>query len=171
MFPDPQPIIPYGQQNPSTALATEAGHRATRGILTEGRYLVIQEPGSSNRGLGVSSTRGRSTLSSFSVPTKKETEPSIRFIIYELGTFPDMQYQIQSAFLKNSAKDSSSYLGSDLEFTTKSEAATFAITYTSDGTSYSIQVTSSKKYISISSGGQVTLSSAPYQFSVFAITF
>jgi phospholipase C len=167
MFPDHQAVIPYGEQDPADALWTESGSRPVRGILTEGRYLVFQDSGSSKRGLAVSNTRGHSSLSSSSVPTKKESDPALRFIIYEQSVFPEANYQIRSAFLE----ESSSYLDSDLEFTSKSRAATFTITYNSDGTSYSIQDQSSKKYISISKDGKTSLSSSPFDFHVFAVTF
>jgi phospholipase C len=169
MFPDPQPIIPYGKQNEATALFTETGFRQTVGRLTDGRYLVFQEPNAS-KGLAVQSSRGHSTLDSSSVPTQKESEPSIRFIIYEQGVFPELKYKIQSDFLKG-VGSSSSYLGSDLEFTSSDKAEEFIINYDAGSLTYTIQVESSNKFISISKNGQVSLSSSSFGFSVFAVTF
>jgi phospholipase C len=159
-------VIPYGEQNPADALWTETGFRPVRGILTEGRYLVFQDT-TSSKGLAVSSTRGRSTLGSSSVPSNKESDPSLRFIIHEQAIFPEAKYLIQSAFLDSS----SSYLDSDLEFTSQDHAATFEITYNADGTSYSIQVVSSNRYISIDKSGQVSLSSSPFNFLAYSVTF
>jgi phospholipase C len=169
MFPDPQPDVPYGEQTETTALFTESGFRQTVGRLTDGRFLVFQDPDSS-KGLAVQSSRGHSTLGSSSVPKEKESEPSIRFIIYEQGIFPDMQYKIQSALLKDSGS-SSSYLGADLEFTSNEKAEPFTIIYDATSLTYTIQVESSNKYISISKDGKVSLSSSPFHFSGFAVTF
>jgi phospholipase C len=163
-------VIPYGEQDPADALWTESGYRPVRGILTEGRYLVFQEPGSSNRGLAVSHTRGKSSLTSSSVPSRKESDPALRFIIYEQAIFPEADFLIRSAFLD----ESSGYLDSNLEFTSRSRAATFSIDYNRDGTSYTIQAKTSKtskKYISINKAGKTSLSSSPFEFHVFSVTF
>jgi phospholipase C len=169
MFPDPQPDVPFGKQTEDSALFTESGFRQTVGRLTNGRYLVFQEP-NSNKGLAVQSSRGHSTLGSSSVPTQKESEPAIRFIIYEQGIFPDMKYKIQSAFLKDSGS-SSSYLDSELEFTSNEKAEEFIITYDANSLAYTIQVESSNKFISIDKTGKVSLSSSSFQFSSFAVSF
>jgi phospholipase C len=179
MFPDPQPIIPYGEQDPATALWTESGFRAVRGIVTEGRYLVFQGTGAHNLGLAASGsgsdsngqpqadTHGHTQLSSSPVPSQKESDPNIRFIIHEQGIFPDLKYLIQAASLPAS----SSYLDSDLQFTSPSSAAAFSITYNAEGTSYTIQVASSQKYISVNERGQVSLSSEPFEFTIFSVTW
>ena len=171
MFPQPQPVIPYGEQTPTTALETESGHRSVRGILTEGRFLVFQDTGSGGLGLGVPNTQGQSdrlshpTLVGSPVPSSKEADLTLRFVIFEQAIFPEPKYQIRSAFLDAS----SSFLDSNLEFTSQDQAATFTITYNPDGTSYTVQVESSGKYVSIE-GERVSLSSSPFEFFIFSVT-
>ena len=40
-----RPPVPYGQQDATSALATEQGFKAVRGQLTEGRFLVFEAGG------------------------------------------------------------------------------------------------------------------------------
>jgi phospholipase C len=168
MFPVVQPEIPYGEQDPATALWVESGFRQVIGILTEGRYLVFEEAsGSKNLGLSVSDSHGRLTLTSSSVPTQKESDVSHRFIIHTQGIFPQSLFQLQTGVATSSA----SYLNSKLEFVTKAQAATFSIEYDSVTQTYTLQDVSSKKFISVSSKGEVELSSSSTAFSVFSVTF
>ncbi|KAF1983373.1 non-hemolytic phospholipase C precursor [Aulographum hederae CBS 113979] len=73
-----RPTVPYGKQNPTTALATEQGFKPVRGQLTEGRYLTFEV-----NGYALAAPTSGSTVTA-TTTTSTHNSKAQRFVLHEV---------------------------------------------------------------------------------------
>ncbi|KAF2482894.1 putative non-hemolytic phospholipase C precursor [Neohortaea acidophila] len=157
-YPTQRPPVPYGQQNVNTALETEEGFKAVRGELSEGRYLTFEM-----NGYALTDTNGKLTATK---ATSTHNTASQRFVVYEANsTLP--VFTIKSAQSVNSTTATVQ----NKKSSAPSLAGSFQILDMGNGTGYSVQQVTGKKYLSINKNGAVQLGKAPAGFSIFSVTY
>jgi phospholipase C len=153
-YSNTRPTVPYGSQNPSTALATEQGFKSVRGDLTEGRYLVLEM-----NGLALTNSEGSVTATG---TTAQHNSKAQRWIAHQ-------QISGGKGFVFSSAVDQS-YIGSGLTLVADQSAATvFTVGDLGNGAGYALS--SPNGYLTISTSGTVGLQSGVAGFSVFSVTY
>jgi len=157
-FPNPQPVVPFGQQTRETSLQIENGFKSVRGTLTEGRFLVFE-----SNGLALSFDNTNEAFgTSKAVPAHDSDEQ--RFIIHATVPPPATTFMLQFAgsptrgFVDKNNKQTANI----------NDAAVFNITDLGNGQGYTLQqISGSGKFVTTSnnlSGHQAQI------FNVFSVT-
>ncbi|KZO90258.1 phosphoesterase-domain-containing protein [Calocera viscosa TUFC12733] len=151
------PPVPYGNQTEATALWVEAGSRAIRGKLTEGRHLVLE---SGSEALAFAD----SSLKTSSPQDKKEADATQRFVVHAT----DASKADQTTFTISAASNSTLFLSSALSFA--AQGAVFNITNQGGAAGYYFKETSSGKFLAFSNGSPALADAAEY-IKLYSVTF
>lgn len=149
-----KPTVPYGKQDPKSALATEQGFKSVRGALTEGRFLTFEM---NNFALA---NHAKTTDAATSAHKNK----SHRFVVHQSAP-------LSTIFTLSSALDGR-YLSSNLTFVTGAKAAgQFKIVDLGNGSGYTVQTVSDNKYLSIDTKGNLSKGSKVSGFKVYSVSY
>jgi phospholipase C len=153
-YSNTRPPVPYGKQDPKTALATEQGFKSVRGDLTEGRYLVLEMNG---KALTTSGSNVTATAA-----TAKHDNSAQRWVAHQLASGG-------KDFVFSSASNAT-FIGSGMVLVEdQSDATVFTIGDLGNGAGYAFSTPNG--YLSISTGGTVGLQSGVVGFSAFSVTY
>ncbi|KAF8510409.1 extracellular phospholipase C [Hysterangium stoloniferum] len=160
-FPNPQPMIPFGNQKLETSLFIEDGFKPVRGALTEGRFLVFESNGfaleynSQTKGLSVERA----------VPN--HDTPTHRFILHATAPPPATTFQLQFA-----GSPSRGFVDKNFKETTSIDsAAVFAITDLGNGKGYTIKLLSDGRFLAaLEASEKIKLGGALGTFKIFSVT-
>ncbi|CAK4031443.1 Non-hemolytic phospholipase C [Lecanosticta acicola] len=168
---NPRPVVPYGAQNESTALATEQGFKSMRGNPTEGRYLTFEMN-------GYALTHNANGSLTASPSTAKHDSKTQRFILLQ-GSASTSSFAIISAVdgrAINSAGDGFRNSGGSWQgkyFRGGDEAAaveSYTIRDLGMGRGYSIQ-NCNGEYLSVDLEGRVQSRRAAGAFGIFSVSY
>lgn len=153
-----RPPVPYGRQTESSSLVTEAGFKSVRGMLTEGRYLVLESNGYA---LGASGSYVIAQKASAQHDSKSQ-----RWVIYETADGGAGATEvIVSSVVDGRWLATGNRLTSD-----KSKAAALKIVDMGNGKGYSLQDAQSGQYLSVGHG-KLSLGRVNAGWKVFSVTY
>ena len=151
-----QPEVPYGKQNETDALKVEKGIKPVRGNLTEGRYLSFV-----SQKHRVVASGDKLSVAKDDGDYKKEQ----LVVIHWQGTAPkDNKFKISTSDKKN-------YVSKSLSLGDSDKAGVFSITDLGNGKGHKIALVDSKKEVSLSHDGKLSLKdSNGTAFKVFSVS-
>jgi phospholipase C len=161
LYPNGAPDVPYGTQTEATALAVEAGSRAVRGYLTEGRHLVFVSYTSSHA-LAYDPTHKSAVTAAPATPI--HSEPNQRLVAHYSAGTPSPNSPFKLVF--SAAPVGQGYLTATGAVGSLAQAADWTITPTTTG----YTISSGNVNLGTTATG-LTTSGAGDKFKIVSVTY